>query len=158
MHVFFFFVWYSVLYLWQFCISWSLLATDKCGGSKWGRISSGIQWPWSPTRDTCPLSVNTWFIHDFVTNEPIELQTSVRGQNVVEFHPEFYVITNDHIQSWTSHASDSFPNDTKLEEWEAAWMMNIFDHVTSRDWMDCSMFLQMIICSTFLNFLEMICL
>ena len=26
---------------------------------------------------------------DFVTSEPIELQTSVRGQNGVEFHQEF---------------------------------------------------------------------
>ena len=79
---------YSVLYLWQFFISWSLLARHKCEGSKWGRISSGIQWTWYPTRDTCPSRVNPWFTHDFVTNDPIELQTSLRGQNGVEFHQE----------------------------------------------------------------------
>ena len=34
-----------------------ILPTDKCEGSKWGRIWPGIQWAWSQTCDTslCPL-------------------------------------------------------------------------------------------------------
>ena len=63
-------------------------ATRTCLTSKWGRILPGIQWAWSQTRDTCPSRVDTWFTRDFVTPDSFELQTSVRGQNWVEFHQE----------------------------------------------------------------------
>ena len=43
---------------------------------------------WSQTVDTCPSRVDTRFTHDFLTNEPIELQTSVWGQNGEEFHQQ----------------------------------------------------------------------
>ena len=38
----------------NFLVIWP---TDKCEGSKWGRIWPGIQWAWSQTCDTspCPL-------------------------------------------------------------------------------------------------------
>ena len=38
----------------NFLVSWP---TDKCEGSKWGRIWPGIQWAWSQTCETspCPL-------------------------------------------------------------------------------------------------------
>ena len=38
----------------NFLVSWP---TDKCEGSKWGKIWPGIQWAWSQTCDTspCPL-------------------------------------------------------------------------------------------------------
>ena len=71
-----------------FCNFWSLWATDKCEGSKWGRISPAIQWWWSQTRDTCPSRVDTWLTRFFITSEPFELQTSVRGQNGEKFHWE----------------------------------------------------------------------
>ena len=71
-----------------FCNSWFLWATDKCEGSKWGRISPAIEWWVVQTRGTCPACVYTWFTRDFLTSDPFELQTSVRGQNGVEFHQE----------------------------------------------------------------------
>ena len=76
-----------VIYAW-FCNSWSLWATDKFERSKWGKISPGIQWAWSQTRDTCPSRVCHVSTRDFLTSDPFELQTSVRGQNGVEFHQE----------------------------------------------------------------------
>ena len=76
-----------VIYTW-FSNFWSLWATVKCERSKWGTISPGIQWTRSQTRDTCPSRVDTWFTRDFVTPDSFELQTSVRGQNRVEFHWE----------------------------------------------------------------------
>ena len=48
------------------------------------------------------------------------------------------MITDDHRQSWTSHASDSFPNDTELEEWEAACHikgLNGLFHVFAADYL-----------------------
>ena len=61
------------------------VATDKCEGSYRGRISPGIQWTWSQTRDTCPSRVDTC---PLLTLLPDELQRSVRGQIGVEFHQE----------------------------------------------------------------------
>ena len=57
-----------------------------CQGSKWGRISPGIQWTWSQTRDTCPSRVDTC---PLLTLLPDLLQRYARGQNGVEFCQEF---------------------------------------------------------------------
>ena len=51
-----------------------------------------IQWAWSQTHDLCPTHV----IHDCVTFDPFEVQTSVSGQTGVEFHQEFIVYIPRH--------------------------------------------------------------
>ena len=86
-----------VIYTW-FCNFWTHWATDKYEGSKWGRISPGIQWAWSQTPGICLSHIwctfSFWYgtvfyiYENFVSSDPFELQTSVRGQNALEFHWE----------------------------------------------------------------------
>ena len=61
-------------------------AAEECEGSKWGRISLGIEWTWSQTCHMCLTCVNTCLLITLLLGE---LQGSMRGQNGVESRQEF---------------------------------------------------------------------
>ena len=72
----------------------SRLAIEVYQGSKWSRISPGIQWTWSQTCDTYPLSVDTC---PLLTLLPAELKGTVGGQNVVAFTRNSMDIVPDNL-------------------------------------------------------------
>ena len=69
----------------NFWLDW---ATEKLFTCKMVRISPGIQWAWSQTRDTCPSRVTCHVSRFLLTFDWIELQKSYLHVKWSEFHQE----------------------------------------------------------------------